>query len=945
MHKLLFMNLPELSSFVRRSRFKLQLTTSISVQTKNRGAIFSESLVAHRAKFEPRNPRIASTTMEKPMKTSEPNSPVRPASSRFAIKCLAATLIAVALLAVPCTQAGTVYWDSDANGANNNIITGAGLGGTGNWNNSLSGTPLLNWWAGSGTTDTTWVNANNDTAVFWGAAGNATLTSNTTVGGLLFNITGYKVDTGANTLTFGAGSNMVTLNNSATSTGIAVVSGTIIGAVTGPGNVTLTGGANGGIASNTLTFAGTSTTGWTGATTVNNKQILTLLSSSQALVSTSGITLNNGRILLSNASSEATLNRVNDTAVITSNGGIFTLTNAVAAVNYQETIGTVALTSNRLLFLFSSENTSGTQLLTLSGLTHAGANNTSGVAFAAPTGLNTGTNQVKVTGASATTAGQIIGPWATVGAAENAQTDYAVYNGTTNVLAANIAASAETAWTTATDSYTLTGATTLGANRTIDALRYTGVGATLALGGFTLATNGLLNGGSSAWTISGGILTRGTAGAGNLYLISGSSGITISAAINDNGGALTLVKDGMGGTATLSSITSSFSGGLVMNLGNLDITETRNLGDLNGDVTFNGNAALKITGGNQTLAAGRDFIINNTALATLNTTAASSVTTIAGIVSGTGGIIATPLAGSTLTFSGLNTYTGPTFVNTGTLKAGAATTGANGAFGNNSAVTLANVAGVNLDITGFNNTIGSLHGGGAAGGNVILGAATLTVGGNNENTTFAGVISGAGGSLVKTGTGAMTLTGANTYTGGTTVSVGTLLVSGSLTGTTAVTVANSGSKLQLGGNNQINSAATLTLTSGILDTQGNSQTFGSLASTGSSILDLGAAASILNFANSNAQTWSGTLSIYNWTGTVGTGGGADQVIFASQGLTSGQLNSINFYSDAGTTFLGTAGWASGNINEIVAIPEPATWTLLAGAGTFLIVMRRRRFVA
>ena len=51
---------------------------------------------------------------------------------------------------------------------------------------------------------------------------------------------------------------------------------------------------------------------------------------------------------------------------------------------------------------------------------------------------------------------------------------------------------------------------------------------------------------------------------------------------------------------------------------------------------------------------------------------------------------------------------------------------------------MANVAGATLDITGFNTQIGSLAGGGATGGNVTLGAATLTTGGNNTNTSYAG---------------------------------------------------------------------------------------------------------------------------------------------------------------------------------------------------------------
>jgi autotransporter-associated beta strand protein len=90
-------------------------------------------------------------------------------------------------------------------------------------------------------------------------------------------------------------------------------------------------------------------------------------------------------------------------------------------------------------------------------------------------------------------------------------------------------------------------------------------------------------------------------------------------------------------------------------------------------------------------------------------------------------------------------------------------------------------------------TVGSLEGDGL----VFLGSKQLTVGTNNLNTTFSGVIQdggiggGSGGSLVKIGTGSLTLTGGNTYTGSTLVSTGALLVkntTGSATGTGAVQI-------------------------------------------------------------------------------------------------------------------------------------------------------------
>ncbi len=131
-----------------------------------------------------------------------------------------------------------------------------------------------------------------------------------------------------------------------------------------------------------------------------------------------------------------------------------------------------------------------------------------------------------------------------------------------------------------------------------------------------------------------------------------------------------------------------------------------------------------------------------------------------------------------VTLSGANTYTGATNVNGGTLKAGVASVAnASGAFGKNSAVNLSNVAGVALDITGFNTQIGSLTGGGATGGNVTLGAATLRLGGDNTSpAAYAGVISGVGGAVTKIGTGTQILTGANTFTGALTVEAGTLSV-------------------------------------------------------------------------------------------------------------------------------------------------------------------------
>ena len=94
-----------------------------------------------------------------------------------------------------------------------------------------------------------------------------------------------------------------------------------------------------------------------------------------------------------------------------------------------------------------------------------------------------------------------------------------------------------------------------------------------------------------------------------------------------------------------------------------------------------------------------------------------------------------------------------------------------------------------LALQGYNDTIGSLGGG----GNVELGGGNLIAGANNTSTLFAGVLSGAG-TFSKSGAGTMTLAGTNTYTGNTTNFAGTLRVNGRLNSSPTVQV-RSGSVL------------------------------------------------------------------------------------------------------------------------------------------------------
>ena len=125
----------------------------------------------------------------------------------------------------------------------------------------------------------------------------------------------------------------------------------------------------------------------------------------------------------------------------------------------------------------------------------------------------------------------------------------------------------------------------------------------------------------------------------------------------------------------------------------------------------------------------------------------------------------------TLTLNGANGFTGSTVINAGSVMVGNTSALAG------SSVTVNVAGGLGFAVNAV--TLGSLAGAGSFALNSGTFPVSLTLGGNNASTVYAGNLAGLG-SLTKIGSGVLTLTGSNAIAGVTTVSNGTLAVSGPL---------------------------------------------------------------------------------------------------------------------------------------------------------------------
>ncbi|MBO9512573.1 MAG: autotransporter outer membrane beta-barrel domain-containing protein [Variovorax sp.] len=273
-----------------------------------------------------------------------------------------------------------------------------------------------------------------------------------------------------------------------------------------------------------------------------------------------------------------------------------------------------------------------------------------------------------------------------------------------------------------------------------------------------------LGAGGAALDLTGATLAfaGGIVGSGDLTV--GGNGGTLNVATQSSYGGGTTLRDGV--TINLSG-TGTLGAGAVA-LGTQDTTLRFGSGTSAGATSYTVGRAGSGDTGNQ-LVFTQD--------------ASAATSTIA--LHGAGGQAA---GANALTFEGTSTAASATIVNQGgvvSFRQDASAGSANIANGDASVLRFAdnasaphaqvvNAAGGTLDVSGVTRTggaaIGSLGGAGA----VALGGTKLTLGSLNRGDVVSGTVSGNGGSLVKVGSGTLTLAGANTYTGGTALKEGRL---------------------------------------------------------------------------------------------------------------------------------------------------------------------------
>ena len=477
----------------------------------------------------------------------------------------------------------------------------------------------------------------------------------------------------------------------------------------------------------------------------------------------------------------------------------------------------------------------------------------------------------------------------------------------------------------ATNSLTLSGAGTLTLSNTSNSY---GGGTVINGGTLVINDNAELGTAGVGVTFGGGTLdiTAGGFSTGRPLTLNAGGG-TIQTDTPANQSNLVTIKTGLGILLLVGngSGDNTYTGGTIINAGTIQLSTNNSVNKLgtNGSLTINNSGVFDIHGvtttlgnlnGSSSAQIYNNFGGNGTLTLTIGGgTASTDVGNFQGTISNNvgnsnvvnsgnnfgGGIAITKAGSGTIIFSGTNTYSGATTVNTGTLEA--MTTGALPGYNTagkvtvNTGATLAVAVGgggqwVQTDIDTLRNDATFSSG--------FLGFDTT-----GGNFTYSSSIQNGAIGVSKLGPNTLTLTGSNTFNRGTNINGGTLaLGSAGALSTSGGTISFGGGTLQFSANNThdytnlFSQAANQAYS---IDTNGQTVTFATTAmqSSGGTFTKIGTGT--LNFSRSN--TYTGATTINGGTLSLNAAGAAGAASSGTSSITVNASGTLLITNSSGTT--------------------------------------------